>query len=213
MSAATVRIADDPERALAETARALAAGEVVVLPTETVYGLAIRADAAEAEARLRRSKGRGEDKPFQFLVADESDVERLGCVRNEAAQRLTARFWPGGLTLVLARRDGGTAGLRMPDHDWLRRLIRACGTPLLATSANLAGEPPATTAAEAMRIFGDEVALVADDGPARIGQASTVVRCISKTVEVLRPGAIPEEEIRQVAGQTGDRPRTAGHGK
>jgi L-threonylcarbamoyladenylate synthase len=181
--------------ALKRAARAILDGGVVVFPTETVYGLAVRAGSPGALARLRRLKGRPDGKPFQLIVGSVRAFKALCPSLTEEARQLTRTFWPGPLTLVL--RSGGRkwVGVRLPDHPVARRLAGLCGGVMVATSANVSGMPPARTAEEAARALGSRVALILDGGPADIGEASTVVKCGKKKVILLREGAISKADI------------------
>ncbi|HYI22156.1 MAG TPA: L-threonylcarbamoyladenylate synthase [Candidatus Limnocylindrales bacterium] len=188
-------------------AAALRSGAIVAIPTETVYGLAALPLEASVE-RLVAAKQRSTEKGIQLLV-DSVEQVRAVALLTEVAEQLAEAFWPGGLTLVLDRRPdvdlpellgGGrpTLGLRLPDHDVPRRLARLLG-PLAASSANISGEPDATTAALVAASLGEEVALIVDDGPVRGGVPSTVVDCSSAADEprVLREGAISAQAIAE----------------
>lgn len=190
---------------LDEAVSTLEAGEVIAIPTETVYGLCALPSQAGVE-RLIAVKQRSADKGIQLLVDSVDQVSSLA-VLSPAAETLARRFWPGGLTLVLDRRSdialtellgGGrpTLGFRLPDHDVPQALAKRLG-PLAASSANVSGEPDATTAQRVLESLGDQVSLILDDGPARGGTASTVVDCSSLVPEprVLREGAIPVDDI------------------
>ena len=192
-----------PEPALLEAAAALRRGEVVGVPTDTVYGIAAVAADAPAVARLFAVKRRPEGTPIAVLVADASQAHDLAADPiPPAAVALMDRFWPGGLTIVLRRRpdlalwlgdDRGTIGVRCPAHPIPRRLAAAVG-PLATTSANRHGEPTLGDAASVDDTFGDEVALVLDGGPG--GEVpSTVVDCTTDDVRVLREGAITADDI------------------
>ena len=200
--------ADAVERA----ADSLNRGEVIAIPTETVYGLAALPRGASVE-RLIAAKGRSNEKGIQLLV-DSLDQVRADCIVPVAAQKLADAFWPGGLTIVLDRRadsvlplllGGGraTLGVRLPDHELPRELARTLG-PLAASSANVTGLPPATTAAMVIESLADVVSMVVDDGPVRGGVSSTVVDCSGSAAEapiVLREGAIAKSEILAALGQ------------
>jgi L-threonylcarbamoyladenylate synthase len=186
--------ADDPAQ-LARAAAHLRAGRLVAFPTETVYGLGARAGDERALAELRRVKGRPEEKPFALLIAEPADMERFAAP-GPAARRLAARFWPGPLTLVVADGRGGDVGLRCPALKAARELVRLSGGPVAAPSANRSGEPPARSAQEALRVFDGRIAAVLDGGPVGAGVASTVVRAMGEEVEILRPGALTEGQIR-----------------
>jgi L-threonylcarbamoyladenylate synthase len=190
---------------------ALRAGEVIALPTETVYGLAVLPVRAAVE-RLIETKRRSTEKGIQLLI-DSIDQARTIARLSPVAERLAEAFWPGGLTLVLARRDttdlsdllgGGrpTLGLRLPDHEVPRALARRLG-PLAASSANLAGLRPALSAAAVFDSLADDLTLIIDDGPVRGGVASTVVDCASDPLaaRILREGAIPGAEITRVSAE------------
>ncbi len=190
--------------AIAQAAALLRAGELVAIPTETVYGL-VALPTQEGTERLIAAKQRSSDKGIQLLI-DSLDQARALAILTPAAELLAERYWPGGLTLVLARRPdvelpellgGGrpTLGLRLPDHPVPRELARQLG-PLAASSANVSGQPAAGTAEQAMAYLGDVVGLVVDDGPVRGGISSSVVSCLpGERPVVLREGAISAADI------------------
>ena len=191
--------------AISEAADALRRGDVIAIPTETVYGLAVLPNP-DALERLLAAKRRSVEKGIQLLVDSVEQVEQLVAL-TRSARLLAARFWPGALTIVLNRREdaqvpdqlgGGrsTLGLRLPDHQVPRQLARLLG-PIAASSANLTGEPDATTAQRVAESLGDEVALIVDDGPVRGGTPSTVVDCSDPhgRPRVLREGAISAADI------------------
>lgn len=175
-------------------------GGVVAVPTETVYGLAARWSDHAARERLFDLKRRPRDKHLQMLAFDLAMAERAGLPPDARVHRLAARFWPGPLTLVCPAAGGtpGAAiGLRLPDHAFIRRALELLGEPLAATSANLSGAPPGTTAASAVAGLDGEPDLLIDGGPARLGQASTVAALgPDGTLRILRPGAITEAQLR-----------------
>lgn len=158
---------------LSEAVAVLRRGGVVILPTETVYGVACLEGFPEALERIRAMKHRDAAKPFQLLAAEVEQVWADGAERTPASEA-AAEKWPGALTLVLPTTKGHTEGYRVPDHTLLRKLIADCGGLLRCTSVNLSGEPPAKDAQEAAEALGNAVDLVLDGGPARLGQASTV---------------------------------------
>ena len=188
--------------ALASTARLLRAGGVVILPTDTVYGIAAHPACASAVARICTIKGRPTGKPIALLAADIAAVTAFGAALPPSAQRLADAFWPGALTLVLP--CGGTyEGFRVPDHDATRALLAACGGTLRVTSANLSGAMPATSAAEALKDVGLEADLIIDGGVSPGGVASTVVKIEADgALTVIREGALPSAEIQRVAAGT-----------
>ena len=184
---------------IAEAAAALARGALVVVPTETVYGLAADPRVPGALEKIAGAKSRDRRKPVTLLAADVAQVRaacggRLGC----RARRLAGKFWPGPLTLVLKTR-AGREGFRVPDHDVARVLIREAGAPLAVTSANRSGELPAVTARQAASALGGRVAMILDAGKSPGGVASTVVKVEGRRVEILREGAIPAAEIFRTA--------------
>lgn len=192
------------DRELDAAVAALAAGEPIVLPTDTVYGVAVDPARPGATERLFAVKERPTAAALPVLAADVEQALALAAPDlPDAALRLAERFWPGGLTLVVRRaagvtydlggRDHLTIGLRVPDHDVPRRLAAAVG-PLAATSANLHGRPTPVTAEGVAAELGDRVALVLDGGPCE-GAPSTVVSCTADGVHVLREGRIPHREI------------------
>jgi L-threonylcarbamoyladenylate synthase len=178
-------------------AAALARGEVVAFPTETFYGLAVPALDPDAVGRLCALKGRHPGLAIPVLVDSVEMLERLVVEVPPVARALIARHWPGPLTLVLPARPGVPAplvsasgvGARISSHPVATALVAACGAPLTATSANLAGRPPARTAAEVRAAFGDAVHLL-DGGTTAGGPPSTVAGFEGDRVVVLRAGAI-----------------------
>lgn len=200
--------ATDPA-ALDMAAAALAAGSIVGLPTETVYGLGVLPDPAPLDA-LVRAKGRAPDKGIALLIDGLDQVEDLVLV-PDAAHRLAGALWPGALTLVLRLRPevrlpdmvtGGrdTLGVRLPDHTVPRVLARRLG-PLAVTSANRSGEADARTAQELVATVGAAVALVVDDGQVRGGVPSSVVAVAPDgRLTMLRTGALDEATLRRIAG-------------
>jgi len=204
-------VAARSEDAVIVAAAALQRDEVVAIPTETVYGLAVLPRAGPL-ARLLDVKRRATDKGIQLLI-DSIDQARSVAVLSPAAEQLADAFWPGGLTLIVDRRPdvdlplllgGGrpTLGLRLPDHDLPRALARLLG-PLAASSANLSGRPPATTAELVAAALGDELGMIVDDGPVRGGVPSTVVDCSAAADDprILREGAVPAAEIHRLLGR------------
>ncbi len=185
---------------------ALRRGEVIAIPTETVYGV-IALPLPDPVARLIGVKQRSPDKGIQLLIDSIAQARQI-CVLPPTAETLARAFWPGGLTLVLDRRPdselplllgGGraTLGLRLPDHPVPRELARLLG-PLAASSANVTGLPPATTAQMVIDSLSDVLSLVVDDGPVRGGVSSSVVDCSGSAASspvVLREGAIASAAI------------------
>jgi protein-tyrosine phosphatase len=197
-----------PTRELAQHVRArLAAGALLGLPTETVYGIAARADLPEALGALRELKGRSADMALTWHVPERSAVERFEPLRP-LVRRLAQRYWPGPLTLVLqgvprglelVAREGWT-GLRLPAHATTVGLLAACEFPVVLSSANRSGEPPLTRASDLLARFGAGLELVVDGGPARIGEASGVLRVGRGHFELLREGLLALPALQRTAG-------------
>jgi L-threonylcarbamoyladenylate synthase len=185
---------NDPSSAIRAAARALEEGKLVVLPTDTVYGVAAHWQCAAAQDQLYRIKQRDSGKPIPLLAADIQDIEKHGAVFSDVERRLAEHFWPGPMTLLL-RTGNCVEGFRVPDHDIVRSVLRQAGGLLRVTSANLSGHPPALTAMEAVESIGESVSIVLDAGPAPGGIASTVVRVDNGKIVILRQGPISEEEL------------------
>jgi tRNA threonylcarbamoyl adenosine modification protein (Sua5/YciO/YrdC/YwlC family) len=181
-------------QALAEARACLERGELVVLPTETVYGLAADPAVPGAVERLLAAKERPPDKPIPWLIPEAGWEALPGLAGCATALALGRRYWPGPVTLVVDTPDG-SRGYRMPDHPVAAALLRLVGRPLAVSSANRSGQPPAATAADAARALGAAAALILDAGPAPVGIASTVVRVRGTALEVLREGAVPRDEF------------------
>ena len=181
----------DAPGAVEEAANALANGELVAFPTDTVYGLASGHDHVR---KLYVAKGRHKDKRIPVLLSDASNLEASAMV-TPAARALAARFWPGPLSLVLVAPRRGTIAFRVPANDLARRLIAASGGGLPVTSANRSGKPDSVTAAGVMEQLDGRIAIVLDGGTCAVGQPSTVVDCSTEPITILRVGAISAAEI------------------
>lgn len=188
-------------------------GEIVGIPTETVYGLAANALDAAAVERIYAAKGRPKTSPLIVHVDSIEMARSLVTDWPPAAQALAERYWPGPLTIILPKRaivpdlvTAGlpTAGLRMPAHPIALALIRACGLPLAAPSANRFTGLSPTTAQHVRDSLGDRVPLVLDGGPCPVGIESTVVSLAGPKPVLLRPGAITREQIEAVIGPLGE---------
>lgn len=173
---------------------ALRAGALVVLPTETVYGVAADPAVPEAVDRIFEAKVRERGKPIPLLAASLAVVERAGAELSSQARRLACRYWPGPLTLVL-NCGGRTEGFRVPNHPVALAVLNAVGGLLRVTSANLSGEPSALTAASAVKALGRHVAVVLDAGSVALGVESTVVDATGGELKILRKGALSQEAI------------------
>lgn len=225
MSRPAPRILLPTDAAIAEAASLLERGELVALPTETVYGLAGDATADRAVAAIFAAKDRPQFNP---LIAHYTgaDAASRDVVFDERAIELGRRFWPGPLTLVLPRRADcrvsllASAGLdsqavRVPRHEVAQRLLAAFGRPLAAPSANRSGRVSPTQPQHVAEELGDRVALILDGGPCAIGIESTVVALLGGEPVLLRPGAVTEEEIETVIGplaRAGEGGRPSGPG-
>jgi tRNA threonylcarbamoyl adenosine modification protein (Sua5/YciO/YrdC/YwlC family) len=195
------------ERGLGAAMSAIRRGELVVLPTDTVYGIAADAFAPHAVDALLATKGRGRDLPVPVLVASAPMATALSGTLSPAGERLVDAFWPGPLTVVVRHTPGlawdlgdtrGTVALRMPDHPLAIALITETG-PLAVSSANRTGEPAATTAAAARDQLGEDVAVYLDGGECASSVPSTIVDLTAETPRVLRLGALGLEQLRGVS--------------
>ncbi len=193
-----------------EAARALAGGGLVILPTETVYGLASDAGNAAAVAAIFEAKGRPRFNPLIAHVADAIQAEAIA-VFDDRARKLAEAFWPGPLTIVapvrdregvcdLARAGLDSVAVRVPGHARARAVIAAFGKPVVAPSANRSGRPSPTTFADAVEETGASASALVDGGPCAVGVESTVVSVLDGRVALLRPGAVTREEIEGLVG-------------
>ena len=189
-------------------ADAVRRGELVVLPTDTVYGLGTDAFSPEAVGELLAAKGRGRDMPVPVLVGSPRTLDGIATRLGTAARALVEAFWPGGLTLVVHAQQslqwdlgdtGGTVAVRMPLHPVAIELLQATG-PMAVSSANTTGHPPATTADEAVEMLGDAVSVYLDGGPSGEPVPSTIVDVTGDVPRLLRAGALDVEMLREVAG-------------
>lgn len=195
----TVDAAAPSPSAIEAAAAALRADGLVAFPTETFYGLGAAALRPAAVRRVVEIKGRADDKPLLVLVDSVAMVTRVALEVPAPARELMARHWPGALTLVLRARPGvprevtagsGTVGVRLSAHPLARALVSALGEPVTAPSANPAGAPPPTTAAEVAAYFGEAVDLVLDGGATPGGEPSTVLDVTVEPPRVIRAGAV-----------------------
>jgi L-threonylcarbamoyladenylate synthase len=190
------------------------AGSVVAFRTDTFYGLGADPFNRGALQQLRALKGREDGKPILLVISDASEVPRFSSRRSKLFDALSARHWPGALTLVLGAgadlppeltAGTGTIGLRLPADEAVRALVRACGGALTATSANPAGEPPARTAGEVAGFFPAGLSLIVDGGATHTEAASTVLDVSQDEARLIREGAVSwsvlRETIETVRGQ------------
>ncbi|MDI6909661.1 L-threonylcarbamoyladenylate synthase [Nocardioides sp.] len=198
----------DEEREAAVEAASLAVqrGELIVLPTDTVYGVGADAFDPAAVRGLLAAKGRGREMPPPVLVSAATTLDALAVRVPGYARALVEAFWPGPLTLVCHQQSSlqwdlgdtrGTVAVRMPDHDVAREILERTG-PLAVSSANRTGMPAATDADQAEDMLGDDVAVVVDGGPAPGGEASTIVDVTGAQGRVLRRGALSLERLNEV---------------
>jgi L-threonylcarbamoyladenylate synthase len=193
------------ERAVAFMKR----GEPVSFPTDTVYGIGVHAFQPKAVERLYGLKGRPAHLPIPLLLQDVADVRTACTAIPPIAWQLAARFWPGGLSLVLQRSaavpdvvtsGGATVAVRVPGHFWVRELCRQLGAPLAATSANLHGKPSPVTAGEVWDAFEGQIPLILDGGACRGGVASTVLDLTATPPVILRPGPVTAQQLAAASG-------------
>lgn len=197
---------DEREAAIEAAATAVRRGQLVVLPTDTVYGVAADAFDADAVQALLDAKGRGRDMPPPVLVSTATTLDALAVGVPAYARALVERFWPGPLTIVCRQQTSlqwdlgetrGTVAVRMPDHEVALAILERTG-PLAVSSANTTGRPAARDADEAERMLGDSVEVVVDGGPVDGGEASTIVDCTGPQGRVLRRGALSLEQLNEV---------------
>ena len=203
----------DEEREAAVEAASLAVqrGELVVLPTDTVYGLAADAFDKDSVQELLHAKGRGRDMPPPVLVSAPTTLDALAVRVPPWARILVEKFWPGALTLVCHAHASlqwdlgdtrGTVAVRMPDHPVALEILERTG-PLAVSSANLTGRPAATEADQAEEMLGEEVEVIVDGGPSPGGEASTIVDCTTTPGRLLRLGAITLAQLNDVLAPIG----------
>ena len=206
-----VRIVPESDGASGDEAvRVLRDGGLVCYPTDTVYGIGAAAGDDAAVRRLFAVKGRSLDKPLPLLLADVSDAARVAEV-TPLAKALAGRFWPGALTIVmrkavsyrsLALAGGDTVALRVPDHELVRRIVRALGEPITGTSANRSGTHAPSSAAEVAFQMGEMVELIIDGGKPRTRLESTVIDITRNIPEIVREGAVSRGEVEEALGRT-----------
>ncbi|MBV9487150.1 MAG: threonylcarbamoyl-AMP synthase [Frankiaceae bacterium] len=203
---------EERETGLDEAASAILRGELVVLPTDTVYGVGADAFSAAAVDALLAAKGRDRSMPVPVLVGSQPMVDALVDNFSDHGRALTERFWPGALTLVVRHtthlawdlgETRGTVAVRMPDHPLAVELIARTG-PLATSSANRSGHPPAATMLDARLQLGAAVAVYLDDGPSGEAVASSIVDLTGDVPRLLRAGAISLDALREVVPEIED---------
>ena len=180
-------------------------GGVIAFRTDTFYGLGADPFNVDAIGKIKDLKGREDGKPILIVISDRDQVDRFISGQNRTFRLLAERLWPGPLTLIgsaaanvpaAITAGSGTVGVRLPDDDQVRALVRTCGGALTATSANPANQQPAKTAAEVRNYFGDTVDLIVDGGTARTDSPSTVVDVCQAEPRLIREGAIAWAEVQ-----------------
>ena len=202
----TTTTEDEREAALEAASLAIQRGDLVVLPTDTVYGIGADAFDAEAVAGLLEAKDRGRAMPPPVLIGSASTVEAIAVRIPAYARALMEEFWPGPLTLVLHQQMSlqwdlgdtrGTVAVRMPDHPLALSLLERTG-PLAVSSANISGDPAATTAQEADDMLGEVVDVIIDDGPSPGTGTSTIVDATADQGRILRRGVLSIDQLNAV---------------
>jgi L-threonylcarbamoyladenylate synthase len=198
--------AEDRESAIEAASLAIQRGDLVVLPTDTVYGVAADAFDPAAVSSLLAAKGRGREMPPPVLVSAISTIDALAVNIPSYARALVEEFWPGPLTLVCHQQASlqwdlgdtrGTVAVRMPNHDIALEILERTG-PLAVSSANRTGMPAATDAEQAMEMLGEEVAVIVDGGASPGSEASTIVDATGPQGRILRRGALSLETLNKV---------------
>jgi len=192
----TERWPAEPE-SIARAASRLRQGAVIAFPTDTLYAVAARAADREAVLRLYGAKRRPTAQPLVLLVRGEKDFGEFAQLSDEA-RRLIRRFWPGPLTIVLPSRSeaGGTVAGRAPNHPVALAILDALGEPVASSSANRAGASPPVDAESVMSGLGEDLDVVLDGGPCRLGQPSTILDLSGAEPKILRAGALAEADLR-----------------
>lgn len=201
---------ENGENEIKEAARIIRDGGLLGIPTETVYGLGANALDETAVLHIFQAKGRPQDNPLILHVPDESWLERYCEEVPETAYLLAEKFWPGPLTMILRGKDivprrttGGlsTVGVRCPDHPVTREIIRQAGVPVAAPSGNTSGRPSPTSAADMLEDMDGKIDGIVDGGACRVGVESTIIDLTVTPPQLLRPGGLPLEALRQVIGE------------
>ena len=182
----------------------LKSGGVIAFPTDTYYGLGVDPFNEKGIRRIFEIKSRAYDKPLLVLISTRSQINRLTQNRSQEAEQLIQGFWPAPLTLIfnavsklpdILTSNTGEIGVRLPKNEWTRRLIQTAGCALTATSANKNGGKNTRTAQEVLQVFGSEIDLIIDPGPAPGGKVSTLLDTTISPPAVLRHGAVTQQEI------------------
>lgn len=210
MQTRVIDIRTNKNEALEEASELLKSGEVVGIPTETVYGLAANALDEEAVKKIYIAKGRPSDNPLIVHISDISELSPLVKEIPEKVKVMASAFWPGPLTMIMKKSNvipsvtsGGlsTVAIRMPESEYARAIIKKAGVPLAAPSANLSGSPSPTNAKYVFDDMNGRIPLIIDGGSSKIGVESTVITFATEIPTVLRPGGVTVEEIRETIGE------------
>jgi len=205
-----IDIRTDEKRALSEAKRLILSGEVVGIPTETVYGLAANALDSEAVKKIFVAKGRPQDNPLIVHISEFSQLSALVEEIPEKVSLMAKKFWPGPLTMIMKKSQvipdavsGGldTVAVRMPKSEYARAIITGCGVPLAAPSANLSGSPSPTRAKYVLDDMDGRIPLIIDGGVCEVGVESTVISFVGEKPRLLRPGGITLEQIEKTIGE------------
>lgn len=205
-------IRSDSETTRVEAARIISTGGVIAFRTDTFYGLGADPSNPAALQKIRKLKGTEENKPILLLISDTDQLDRFIREQSNLFRSLATRFWPGPLTLIGAAHPelpteltAGTSsiGVRLPDEENVRVLVRVCGGALTATSANISGQPPARTATEVDNYFSEEIDLIIDGGEVTATEASTVLDVSGTEPRLVREGAVSREELAGILRTVG----------
>jgi tRNA threonylcarbamoyl adenosine modification protein (Sua5/YciO/YrdC/YwlC family) len=203
MSAKIIKI--DPlkpeEKYLKEAAKIIRDGGLVIIPTETVYGIAAHSANEKTMARLEQIKKRPKDKPFSLHIASKEEVERFAQNIPVVAYKLIDKFWPGPLTIILKAKGSGTIGMRLPDDKVAQGVISLAEVPVVCPSANISGNPAPVNFADAIKDLDGLVDLALDAGRTKLGIESTVADLTVQPLKILREGAIEKEKILDCAAK------------
>jgi tRNA threonylcarbamoyl adenosine modification protein (Sua5/YciO/YrdC/YwlC family) len=186
------------EEAILQAAKVLKNGGLVIIPTETVYGIAVNAQDKQALDKLYKIKNRPKNKPFSILIARDSQVQELAIEVPVVAYKLMHKFWPGALTVILKSVSGGKVGLRMPDHPVALAIVAESGLALACPSANISEQPAPVNFEQALKDLDGRVDLAIDSGGSKVGLESTIVDLSIDPAQIIRSGAIQDEAIMAV---------------
>ncbi len=210
METVVINITTEYERALTEAKKLINDGEVVGIPTETVYGLAANAFDEDAVRKIFVAKGRPSDNPLIVHISKFEDLAPLVEEIPEKVKAMAEHFWPAALTMIMKKSDKisgvvsgnlDTVAVRMPENDYARAIIESCGVPLAAPSANLSGSPSPTNAKYVYDDMNGRIPLIIDGGNCEIGVESTVISFAEEPPRLLRPGGVTLEEMTELIGE------------